>query len=209
MPGEMLPLHIFEERYRQMISDVEAGDRLFGITFFDPQDDFVERPITGSVGCVAEVREVDLLEDGRSNIITLGRVRYRLLDYIDSDELYLTGEVEIFEDDLDMSDALSEMAEEVFELFKRVAQAAFKMGGSRGELPELQQTDPESLSFLVSAGFNFDNEMKVRLIEMTSTSERLSKLRDILSKTVAQIEESADIQVVARTNGHSKKKLDL
>ncbi|WP_162551907.1 hypothetical protein, partial [Klebsiella pneumoniae] len=64
-------------------------------------------------------------------------------------------------------------------------------------------------SFLITAAFNFDNERKYRLLEMTSTSERLTDLRDVLEKTVDQIEESAEIQDVAKQNGHSKKKLDL
>ncbi|MEQ1923045.1 MAG: LON peptidase substrate-binding domain-containing protein, partial [Pyrinomonadaceae bacterium] len=78
VPGELVPLHIFEERYRKMLSDVEVGDRFFGLSFFEPSNALTEAPAVGSVGCVAEVRESELLEDGRSNILTLGVVRYRL-----------------------------------------------------------------------------------------------------------------------------------
>jgi ATP-dependent Lon protease len=90
-----------------------------------------------------------------------------------------------------------------------MARAAFKMGGSRGPFPEIQRTDPESLSFLITAAFNFENDKKYRLLEMTSTLQRLSELRDLLRKTVDQMEENAQLQVAAKTNGHSKKKLDL
>jgi hypothetical protein len=90
-----------------------------------------------------------------------------------------------------------------------MAKAAFKMSGSRGTLPEIQRTDPESLSFLITAAFNFDNEKKYRLLEMTSTAQRLTELREILKNTVGQIEESADIQSVAKQNGHSTKKIDI
>jgi len=101
------------------------------------------------------------------------------------------------------------LADEVFELFERMAKAAFKMSGSRGQLPQIQRTDPESLSFLITAAFNFDNDKKYPLLEMTSTVARLTELKSILEKTVGQIEESADIQSVAKLNGHSKKKIDL
>ena len=61
----------------------------------------------------------------------------------------------------------------------------------------------------MTAAFNFENELKYELLKMTSTAERLEKLRDILRKMVDQMEESADIHSSSRTNGHSKKKLDI
>ncbi|MGB5015288.1 MAG: LON peptidase substrate-binding domain-containing protein, partial [Pyrinomonadaceae bacterium] len=141
--------------------------------------------------------------------VTLGVVRFRVLDYIDEGEPYLVGEVEFFEDDEADTVETDGPADEVFELFQRIAKAAFKMSGGRGKLPEIHRGDPEQLSFLVTAAFNFENELKYRLLEMTSTSERLEKLREILKKMVGQMEESADIHAVSKTNGHSKKKLDL
>ena len=83
------------------------------------------------------------------------------------------------------------------------------MSGNRGNLPEIQRTDPEALSFLITAAFNFENDKKYGLLKTTSTVERLTELKKVLDQAVGQIEESADIQVVSRTNGHSKKKLDL
>ena len=61
LPNELLPLHIFEDRYRKMLVDVEAGNRLFGVTLFNSTESFIERPPIGSIGCVAEVREVQSL----------------------------------------------------------------------------------------------------------------------------------------------------
>lgn len=208
LPGELLPLHIFEERYRQMLRDIENDRRMFGITLFEPQETFIERPATGTVGCVAELRESEPLPDGRSNIITLGMVRYRLIDYVEDTAPYLVAEVEFFEDEPGES-GVDDLSDEVFELFERMAKAAFKMGGNRGAFPEIQRSDPEALSFLITAAYNFDNDKKYHLLEMTSTRERLEELQEILVKTVDQMEASADIQSVSRTNGHSKKKIDL
>ncbi|MEQ1642671.1 MAG: LON peptidase substrate-binding domain-containing protein [Pyrinomonadaceae bacterium] len=209
LPNELLPLHIFEERYRQMLSDIEGKRNIFGITLFEPTESFIERPPLGSVGCAGEIREAEMLDDGRSNILTLGLVRYRLIDYVDSGTEYLVGDVEYFEDDVDDSGEVEFVAGEVFSLFDRLAKAAFKMGGSRGQMPEIQRADPESLSFLVTAAFNFDNERKYHFLEMTSTAERLRELKKVLDQAVGQIEESAEIQTVSKTNGHSKKKLEL
>ncbi len=209
LPNEFVPLHIFEERYRQMLKDVERERNIFGISFFDPETSFIDKPATETVGCAVEIRQSETLPDGRSNVLTLGIVRYRLIDYVDSGEPYFVGDVEFFEDASEERNVVEPLADEVFELFERMAKAAFKIGGGRGKLPEIQRSDPESLSFLITAAFNFDNEKKYALLEMTSTSKRLGELKTILNQTVGQMEESAEIQTVSRTNGHSKKRIDL
>ena len=209
LPNELLPLHIFEERYRKMLRDVEAGDHLFGITLFEPDASIAEKPGVGTVGCVAEVRQVEMLPDGRSNILVMGLARYRLLEYVDEGEPYFMGEVEFFEDEDENSKKLQPLADEVFELFGRMARAAFKMSGGRGTSPEIKRADPEALSFLITAAFNFENDKKYSLLEMTSTTQRLQELQKILLKTVDQMEETADIQAASRSNGYSKKKIDL
>lgn len=209
LPNEVLPLHIFEPRYRQLLKDVQLDRNLFGISHFEPSESFIEKPPTGTIGCVTEVKEVELLPDGRSNILTVGVVRYRLLDYIEAGEPYLIGDVEFFEDERENENLLNPLADEVFALFRRVAKAAYKLGGERGRFPEIQQTEPQALSFLVTAAFNLDNKLKSQMLETRSTVERLERLREILLKAVDKMEETADIHKIAKTNGHSKKKIDF
>lgn len=209
MPYELLPLHIFEPRYRQMLKDIELRRNLFGITLFDQQQDFIDKPAAGTIGCVAEIRQAQTLPDERSNILTSGLIRYRLIEYADAGTPYFTGEIEFFEDDEESDEVLSPITDEVYELFERVAKAAFKLSGNRGRFPEIPKAEPEQLSFLVAAAFNLDNELKYQLLEMTSTSERLTKLKSILDQAVEQMESSAEIHKAAQTNGHSKKHIDL
>ncbi|HEY0426740.1 MAG TPA: LON peptidase substrate-binding domain-containing protein [Pyrinomonadaceae bacterium] len=209
LPNEILPLRIFEERYRKMLADVETDRHLFGVTFFNPLETFVEKPEIGTVGCIAEVREVEMLEDGRSNILTIGLIRYRLVDYIDAGEPYLVGDLEFFEDDAEDAGILNPLADDVFALFKRIAKAAHKLSGERGAFPDIPQAEPEQLSFLVTAAFNLEPEMKYKMVETRSTIERLTRLREILVQTVDKMEDSAEIKKVAKTNGHSKKKIDI
>ncbi|MGQ0541216.1 MAG: LON peptidase substrate-binding domain-containing protein [Blastocatellia bacterium] len=209
LPNELLPLHIFEPRYRQMLEDIKPKGNLFGVTLFEPNEDFIDRPKVGTVGCVAEIRESQSLPDERTNILTIGLVRYRLLKYADADTPYLTGEVEFFEDDRNEEEAAKKAAEKVFSLFDRIAKAAFKMSGNRGRFPEIQPAEPEPLSFLVTAAFNLENELKYRLLEMTSTVKRLERLKGILDQAVVQMEDSAEIHKASQTNGHAKKKLDI
>lgn len=209
LPGEALPLHIFEPRYRQMLEDVGSSDQLFGVSHFETEAGVADHPEIGSVGCVAEVREVQKLEDGRSNILTFGLIRYRIVGFVDEGLPYLTARVEFFEDDERPDDDLTATADEIFSLFERVAKAAFDLSGNRGKLPELQRTDPERLSFLVAAAFNLENDAKYELLSMTRTRDRLERLRGILTNAAASMEESAAIHKAARSNGHSKKKIDL
>jgi len=209
LPNELLPLHIFEPRYRQMFKDIAPEKNLFGVTYFNPQETFVEKPSTDTVGCVAEVRESQMMPDGRSNILSIGTIRYRLLDYIETNDPYLVGEVEFFEDLEEDSNLLKPLTEEVSELFKRIARAARKLSGERGTFPDISQTEPQALSFLVTAAFNLEPDLKYQLLEMRSTIERLERLREILVQAVGRMEESAEIHKIAKTNGHSKKKINL
>jgi Lon protease-like protein len=209
LPNELLPLHIFEDRYRRMLADVLDAKTFFGLSFFETEEPLVDRPAAATVGCAVEVRESEMLPDGRSNIMTFGVARYRLLEYIDEGEPYLIAEIEFFEDAAEDEDKLNAISDDVFGLFERIAKAAFKISGGRGRFPEIARTTPEALSFLIAAAFDLENDLKYRLLETTSTSERLQKLHEILAKAVGQMEETADIKKASQTNGHSTKKLDI
>ncbi len=209
VPNELLPLHIFEDKYRQMLTDIAFEGNMFGISLFEPDDAFTDRPAIGSIGCVAEVSDVQTMDDGRSNIVVTGLARFRLLEYLETADPYLVGRLEFFEDmDVDEKE-VEQFADKVFEIFERVAKAAFKLSGNRGIFSEIKRTDPESFSFMATAAFNFENDLKYRLLEMTSTLERLKKLEEILLKTVDQVEETANLNEVVKKNGHSKKKIEL
>lgn len=209
MPYELLPLHIFEPRYQQMLKDIELRRNMFGINFFEAKSEFETRPLPGSVGCVAAIRESQPMPDGRSNLLTFGLIRYRILDYVDIGSPYAAAEVAFFEDEPEEKEVLQPVADDVYHLFERVAEAAFKLNGNRGRFPEVPKAEPEQLSFLVAASFTLDNEIKSKLLATTSASERLEQLKDLLTQTVSQMENNADIVSVAHTNGHSKKPIDL
>lgn len=209
LPNELLPLHIFEPRYRQLLKDIGLEKNIFGVSYLNQEETLTEKPAVDTIGCAAEVREIQTLADGRSNILSVGVIRYRLLEYVETGDPYFVGDVEFFEDDAEDDAILNPLADEVFRLFKRVAKAAHKLSGERGRFPEIPQAEPQALSFLVTAAFNLEPEMKYKMVEMRSTVQRLEKLREILKQTVGKMEESADIHKISQTNGHSKKKIDL
>ena len=208
-PGVPLPLHIFEPRYRQMLIDVRKDNNLFGLSYFDNSSSAGERPPPGHIGCVAEVSETQTMPDGRSNILTIGLVRYRVDDYVDRGDPYLVARVSFFEDDEEDPALLDESSREVAGLFTRIARAVRLINDERANLPDISDTDPQRLSFLVAAAMEVDTDVKQELLELRLTSERLRRLRDMLARAVTGYEERARVHEIAKGNGHSGKKIEI
>ena len=208
-PGVPLPLHIFEPRYRQMLTDIRLANNLFGVAYFDSSTSELEVPAAGHVGCVAEVTETQTFPDGRSNILTLGVIRYRIESYLERDEPYLLARVSYFEDDDEDEALLTNAARDVAETFTRIAQAVRTLNDERTNLPDISNTEPQRLSFLVAAAMEIDAEVKQNLLELTSTSVRLERLRGMLSLAVKSYEERARMHELAKGNGHSGRKIEF
>ncbi len=208
-PGVPLPLHIFEPRYRQMLSDIRAGNNLFGLSYFDSSTSEREVPAIGYVGCVAEISEEQPLPDGRSNVLTLGVIRFRIEEYLETEKPYLVVRVSFFEDQEDDDSALEARSREVADTFTRIARAVRALNDERATLPDISDTEPQRLSFLVAAAMEIDAEVKQELLELRSTGERLSRLRDMLVRAVTGYEERARIHELAKGNGHSGHKIEI
>lgn len=207
-PGVPLPLHIFEPRYREMLSDIRARGNLFGLSYFDPGASEKELPPAGHIGCVAEVTETQALPDGRSNILTVGLVRYRVDAYVEHGDSYLVGRVSYFEDD-EEEVGLMERSREVAEMFMRIARAVRAINDERANLPDISDTEPQRLSFLVAAAMEMESEVKLEMLKLRSTSERLKRLRDMLARAMPGYEERARVHRIARGNGHTGRKVDI
>jgi ATP-dependent Lon protease len=207
-PGVPLPLHIFEPRYRQMLSDIRAGNSLFGLPYFDATSEH-DVPEIGTVGCVAKVTDAQAFADGRSNILTVGVIRFRIEQYVERGDPYLVARVNYFEDDQEDHQAVEETSREVAEIFTRIARAVRTINDERPNLPNIADTEPQRLSFLVAAAMEVDTEVKQELLELRSTSERLRRLSDILARAVSGYEERARVHELAKGNGHSGKKIEL
>ncbi len=208
-PGVPLPLHIFEAKYRQMLDDIRVSNNLFGLAYFDSSASQGEIPPAGHIGCVAEVTETQTFPDGRSNILTIGLIRYRLESYVERGEPYLVANVSYFEDDDEDQSTLADSAGEVAETFSRIAQAVRTINDERASLPDISNTEPQRLSFLVAAAIEIEADVKQELLELRTTSERLRRLRGMLTKAVTNYEERARIHELAKGNGHSGRKVDL
>lgn len=201
-PGALLPLHIFEERYKRMIQDCQEGDKLFGVTFSGEKEGWP--PPVGRIGCTAFILATVPLAEGRMNLLTTGLMRYRTLSYLEA-KPYLEGEVEFFQDDTPSED-LTNLTEEVTSLYTRTARATRIINNDDPADDELPDT-PEELSFSVAASLQLEDPQKLQFLEMTSTRNRLQKIKSILQSVAGKYEIRAMIHEKAKTNGHGPRKI--
>jgi ATP-dependent Lon protease len=179
-PGCLLPLHIFEPRYREMIGDCLENDTSFGILNVEPK---TRTP--AEVGCSADILEVQKLPDGRMNILTMGRNRFRVHDY-KYDRSYLIGIVEWIEDE-DDDDELDDLAKQMHQLLQDVVRLSAKLADKKVEFPDDLPTAPQELSFWVAGSFPGLPDEQQTLLEMRETATRLRREAEILSSAAKQL----------------------
>ena len=189
LPGELMPLHIFEERYKRMIGHCLESEEPFGIVFRD--DELGARRI----GCTARVTEVlERFDDGRLDIVVTGELPFRVLERFETGE-YPAGEVAPVPespDDADESDpSPADDARAAFaDLVKRVS-------GTPPDAEELAECD----SYDIAARVELPAETKQRLLELRSEGDRMETLGDALRDLVRTLRRSREIAERARMNG--------
>ena len=176
-PGENLPLHIFEPRYRLMINECYEEERPFGIVLIRPESKHLqEEPY--SIGTMAEIVALDRLEDGRMNLIARGLQRFRILSQ-HRQKPYLSGLVEVYEDVAGQDQTLTTYADQARELFNSYLQILLEVVGKK-EIEFNLPTAPEELSHFIAYFLDVQNERKQQFLELTSTTQRLEEEIDIL-----------------------------
>ncbi|HEX9132913.1 MAG TPA: LON peptidase substrate-binding domain-containing protein [Ktedonobacteraceae bacterium] len=176
-PGENLPLHIFEPRYRLMINECYQEEKPFGIVLMRPDSEHLEEE-PYPVGTIAEIVALDRLEDGRMNLIARGLQRFRILSQ-HRQKPYLSGLVEVYEDVGGQEQALTNYADKARELFDSYLQILLEVVGKQHidfNLPAA----PEELSHFIAYFLDVQNERKQQFLELTSTKQRLVEEIDIL-----------------------------
>ncbi len=190
-PGVMLPLHIFEERYRRLVRDLldmQDGSRLFGVIGIKAGRDAGADGIIAlhDIGCTAELRYAEAYPDGRYDIIVTGMERFRLLDVQDSEPIRAV--IEILADQ--QSDRSASLAGRVGRLFISYREALLSAQGVQegglDELPDLPD-DPGELAYLVAASMILDMTDKQQLLEAASVDDRLRLLLTLLKREAAMV----------------------
>ena len=188
-PGLLLPLHVFEERYRQLVRDLLAGPepRTFGvIAIREGRETGPDGILTlYEVGCTATVRQVTELDDGRYDLVTVGTQRF-LLASTDDTEPYLQGEVELLAEETGDETGAAMAARSVQDAFRTYLGALAERGVTQVSVPELPD-DPILLSYLVAASMIIDLPDKQVLLAEPDALHRLVTERMLLSRETTML----------------------
>ncbi len=186
LPGERVPLHIFEPRYRALMADCTLAAQPFVLSL--AADDGVAR-----IGCTAHP---DILlrrfADGRMNIVVVGGERVEIVEQT-SGEPYITARVRVVPDLDAAADAAAAAA--VTERFRRLAETV------AGAPREPDDTPGVPLSYAVAGALELDPPTKQKLLELRSETERLAIVRTLLDTALEELDRQEAAAERASTNG--------
>lgn len=185
-PGLVLPLHIFEERYRQLVRDLldrPEDDRRFGVVSITLGHEVGAEvaPHTAEIGCVATVREVEPSDDGRYDIVATGGERFQL-GPLDDSLPYLQAEVTSLPDE--PGEQPGAYAPGVKRLFDRYCELLRGVGASV-RAPDEIPDDPTHLSYLVGAAVLLGRQQRQELLEAPDVATRLREELRLLRREIS------------------------
>ncbi len=188
-PGEPMPLHIFEERYREMIRYCLETEEPFGIVLAQDED-------LAHVGCTARIdRVLQRYEDGRMDILTMGEERFRI-EEVHQERLYLTARVTSYEP---MEGIPNPAARE------RVITLHMKLLELAGEnIRPVIYEGPKRISFVVAQNAGLDLESKQEVLELQTEDERLDYLGAHLEQLIPEVRKARERNRRIQSNGHLK-----
>jgi uncharacterized protein len=182
-PGLVLPLHIFEERYRQLVADLLDGPepREIGVIAIQHGRETGVDGVSAlyQTGCTAVVRRVEKHDDGRFDLVTVGSQRFRLLS-LGEQAPYFSGDIELLPDELGDDGETDALVPAVQQAFREYLQTLSDRGGARVSIPELPG-EPILLSYLVAAAVVVDLPVKQQLLEEPDAHRRLAAERRLLA----------------------------
>jgi Lon protease-like protein len=185
LPHERVPLHIFEERYKELIEECIDGERPFGLILAKDDDQ-------ADIGTLAVVHEVTRrFPDGRLNIAIEGTSRFRIVEQT-SGRAFATARVEVLPPATD--DATQEEIEALLAAFAELAEAA------EAEAPTVS-TEDEDLSFRVAALVELENGPRQELLELPSERERTQYLTRLFSQLARNAARQREVRGRAESNG--------
>lgn len=181
-PRQALPLQIFEERYKLMIERCIDESAAFGVVLIKSGEEVGGLAEPHEVGTTARIARFQRLEDGRLNLITLGRRRFRILE-LDRSEPYLAAEVEYIENTGAAYEGIAEEAEEVAALYAeqfRLVMAITSQWTRQLNIPGA----PAKLADYVASQIEVPENVKQELLEILSVPNRLAREKDLLGDLI-------------------------
>ena len=181
-PKQVLPLHIFEERYKTMMGRCIEDGAPFGVVLIRSGKQVGGDAVPHDVGTTARIARVQRLPDGKMNLITLGTHRFRVLS-IDRSEAYLTGDVEYLISEATEGGAAQREAERVAALFAeqfRLVMAVSNQWTRELNLPG----EADALADFVAAQIEVPVDVKQELLEMLPVLDRLRRESELLGELI-------------------------
>jgi len=178
-PYAQLQLHVFEDRYREMVRSCVEFDRPFGIVLIRDGSEIGGPASPYMVGTAVRILRVIPYDDGRMDIHVEGERRFRIRELDEDSKPYLVGRVEpVVELELEESEETRDLLYQAREQFEQLIQKIFARQefDVRVKLPP----DPMVLSFTIANMLHMENLAKQRLLETTDTLERVTTLMPIL-----------------------------
>ncbi len=186
VPGLVLPLNIFEPRYRQLVADLEdrpEDEREFGVVAIREGGEVGAGSLRAlyDIGCAASLQEVSTAPDGRSQILSTGVRRFRLLDLdVESETPYLTGLVEWLDEvDGDADPALSLRSRALWDRYTDL------LGGFGPQVVQDLPTEPGPLSYLLTTAVVMPLHERQSLLAAPTDASRLAAVNRFLQQEVA------------------------
>jgi uncharacterized protein len=188
-PGLLLPLHIFEERYRQLVRDLldNPEPRRFGVIAIREGRETGVDGVSAlhEIGCTATVRRVLKRDDGRFDLVTIGAERFRLTA-LDHSRPYLQGEADFLPEETGDQAAAEQAVEIVQRAFRTYIDALTARGVTQVSIPDLP-AEPIALSYLVAASVIADLPDRQALLAEPDALHRLTAERALLSRETAML----------------------
>ena len=188
-PGLLLPLNIFEERYRELVRDLLDGPepRRFGVIAIRKGRETGVDGISAlyQIGCTATVREVAEQDDGRYHLVTVGTQRFRLAS-LDKSRPYLQGEVDLLEEEVGDEAAAGLAVHAVQRGFHGYVEALASRESVEVTVPELPD-EPLLLSYLVAASMILDLSVRQDLLAEPDAERRLGAERALLARETTML----------------------
>ena len=183
-PKAVLPLHIFEPRYKRMVAHCLEFDRRFGLIFHDPDRFGPFMMESGTVGCIAEIEHMQVMEDGRSLILTRGHERFRIDDGLESELPYYEALVEPYEDVVADLPALRTRRESSLALFRSFL---ITLPEPPDPMPDFDVT--EELSYRLASTIDTDPGWHQGMLERRDERERLDVIDRVFRVALDQSED--------------------
>ena len=184
-PHSVIPLHIFEPRYRDMVRDALATDRIIALAQLEPgwEPRYGGRPAMQPVLCAGLIIWHDALSDGRYNILVQGVCRARLVSELPPERLYREARVDLLPDPPFHGPEEEQLRQAIFELVGRVPPAF-----SEGLLPAVARANGGALADVVAAAIIPEPERRQALLAELDVRHRLQEVTDEVGELIGRLQ---------------------